>query len=112
MDVTITAGDVTVLSIKGDIDSSTFRALTEKANPILAQGYKNLIMDLSQVNYVSSAGLVAFQTISGKAVGMGGKLVFAGLVPSVAKVFEMSGFNTMLRVYPDLASAKASFGQK
>jgi anti-sigma B factor antagonist len=111
MNVNISAGNVTVLSIQGDVDSTSFQQLIEKANPVLAQGYKNLIVEMSGVNYVSSAGLVAFQTISGKAAGMGGKLVFAGLVKDVAHVFEMSGFSTMLKVYPDLATAKASFAQ-
>lgn len=109
MDVNISVGSVTVISVKGDVDSSTFQELIAKANPVIAQGYKNLILDLSQVNYVSSGGLIAFQTISGKAAGMGGKLVFSGLSKNVAKVFEMSGFNTMLKVFPDLESAKASF---
>ncbi len=110
MDVTVSVGAVTVLSIKGDIDSSTFQQLIEKANPILMQGYKNLILDLSQVNYVSSGGLVAFQTIAGKVAGMGGKVVFSGLTKRVAQVFEMTGFNNILSVFSDLASAKASFG--
>lgn len=111
MDVSVSAGTVTVITVKGDVDSSTFQQLIEKATPVLTQGYKNLVLDLSQVNYVSSGGLIAFQTISGKAAGMGGKLVFSGLSKNVAKVFEMSGYNTLLGVFPDLASAKASFQQ-
>jgi anti-anti-sigma factor len=86
--------------------------LIEKAGPVVAQGYKNLVLDLQQVNYVSSGGLVAFQNIAGKATGAGGKLVIAALSKNVAKVFELSGFDKIIPVYPDLAAARASFGQK
>lgn len=111
MQVNVTTDKVSILSIVGKVDSSTFQQLIDKASPLLMQGYKNWIVDLSQVDFVSSGGLVAFQTIAGKAAGMNGKVVFAGLSKNVAKVFELTGFSTMLRVFPDLASAQASFEQ-
>ena len=111
MDVTTTVGNVTVLTIKGDIDSNTFQQVIEKGNTVLNQGYKNLVLDLSGVNYVSSSGLVAFQSIAGRAVGMGGKVAFSGATPKVTQVFEMTGFNKILGVFPDVAAAKASFDQ-
>ncbi len=112
MQIIATTGNISVLSIVGKVDSSTFQQLIDQANPLLAQGYKNWVIDLSQVDFVSSGGLVAFQTIAGKAAGMGGKVVFAGLSKNVARVFELSGFNTILNVFPDLASAKASFDER
>jgi len=112
MDVSIAVGNVTVLSVKGDIDSSNFQELIEKATQVLKQNYLHLVIDLSQVNYVSSGGLVAFQSIAGHAAGMGGKVVFSGPNSKVAKVFDLTGFNKILGVFHDLASAKASLGQK
>lgn len=112
MDVSISVGNVTVLSVKGDIDSGTFQELIEKANQVLKQNYLRLVVDLSQVNYVSSGGLVAFQNIAGHAAGMGGKVVFSGPTAKVSKVFDLTGFNKILGVFPDLASAKASLEQK
>ena len=112
MDISISVGNVTVLTVKGDIDASNFQDLIEKANQVLKQNYLHVVIDLSQVGYVSSAGLVAFQNIAGHAAGMGGKIAFSGPNAKVAKVFDLTGFNKILGVFPDLASAKESLGQK
>ena len=112
MDVSISVGNISVLSVKGDVDSSNFQELIEQASQVLKQNYLHLIVDLSQVDYVSSAGLVAFQNIAGHAAGMGGRVVFSGATKQVAKVFDLTGFDKILGVFPDLASAKASFGHK
>ncbi len=109
MEVSVTVGSVTVLSIKGDIDSITFRELIDRADQVMDQGSKNLVLDLSGVNYVSSAGLVALQHIVGRAGTLGGKAVVSGTTKRVSEVLSLTGFDKMLNFYPDVAAAKASF---
>ncbi len=109
MEVAVTIGSVSVLSVKGDIDSNTFRELIDRANQVLEQGYKNLVLDLSGADYISSAGLIALQTIVGRAGTLGGKVVCAGATKRVSEVLGLTGFDKMLTIYPDVAAAKASF---
>src|SRR5574341_674907 len=111
MEVATTRDPVTVLSVKGDIGSYTFTQLIEKAEAVIKQGHANLVLDLHDVNYISSGGLVALQTIAGKANAGGGKMVLCGLTRRVQQVVEISGFNQVLTIFPDAAAARSSFGK-
>jgi anti-sigma B factor antagonist len=109
MQVTATFGPVTLLSVQGNVDSSTFRELVEKAEQVIKQGYPKLVLDLHEVNYVSSAGLMALQTIAGAANDNGGKMVVSGLNKQVQHVMELAGFDKILSIFSDAAAAQASF---
>ena len=51
-----------LVSLKGRIDSDTYSKLDKEVKPILAPATKVLILDMSQVSYISSTGLaVIFQ---------------------------------------------------
>ena len=54
---------VTVFHIHGDIDTNTFQRLEEKAKGSFQEGMRDLLLDLSEVNFISSAGLRALHTI-------------------------------------------------
>ncbi len=109
MQVSSVIGPVTVLSVQGNIDSSTFRDLIDKGDEVIQQGHSSLILDLHEVNYVSSAGLMALQTIAGKANGSGGRMAIAGLNKQVQHVMELAGFDKILSIFGDVAAAQASF---
>ncbi len=109
MELSTVVGPVTVLGIKGDIDSSTFRSVVDEAEALIKQGHSKLVLDLHEVNYISSAGLVALQTIIGRASNAGGKAVVAGATGRVAQVLQVTGFTGKIGVFPDLPTATASF---
>ncbi len=109
MEISIAAGPVTLLSVKGDVDGTNFRDLIEKGEQVINQGYTRLILDLQQVNFISSAGLLVLQTIAGKASDKGGRLVLVGLNKHVQRVVELAGFDKFLSIYSDVAAARASF---
>lgn len=51
-------GSVTVMHIQGDVDSSTYLNVIDKAQQAYDDGARNLLLDLSKVPYVSSAGQI------------------------------------------------------
>jgi anti-anti-sigma factor len=61
------------------------------------------------VDYISSGGLVALQTVVGRAASRGGKAVLCNIGKQVAQVLKLSGFDQRLNIYADLAAAMASF---
>lgn len=109
MEVTTTLGPVTVLSVTGDIDAETFPQLISEADKVLEAGHVNLVLDLSGVDYISSGGLIALQTIVGRAASQGGKAVLCCVSRQVAQVLKISGFDQRLSIFTDIEAAMASF---
>jgi ABC-type transporter Mla MlaB component len=115
---------VTVLRLKGDIDATTFEDFQKKAIAAVNGGARYLLLDLSGVNYMSSAGLRALKAIldalslKNEAAAPGGmfgssfkspylKILNPGLV--VQKSLHMVGFDMLIDAFTDFDAAVASF---
>ncbi|HET7401711.1 MAG TPA: STAS domain-containing protein [Usitatibacter sp.] len=66
-----------------------------------------LVLDLSGLEYVSSAGLRCFMLGSRHAKASGTGIVVAALQPMVAEIFAISHFDRLFRVFPDVRAALA-----
>jgi anti-anti-sigma factor len=75
-------GDVTVMAIKGDLDSTLGLNLIHSAEEQLNLGSKKLLLDLSGIDYMNSAGLGALIAVFTKTSNAGGKLILAPLPKS------------------------------
>ena len=102
-------GAVTVASISGSLDATTSPQLTEFFTRQLADGRFNLVVDLAGLEYTSSAGLRVLLNTTKQARQRGGDVRLAAPVPNVKKVFELSGFTSIMKFYPDVLSAVASY---
>jgi anti-anti-sigma factor len=56
--------EVTVVRPNGQLDGQTYQELIGKAKELFAAGARNVLLDLSELTYISSAGLVALHTIA------------------------------------------------
>lgn len=98
-----------VVEVSGRIAASESMDLTRRLETHLATDeVRALVLDLSRVDYMSSAGL-------GTVVWLGKRLreakqgyAIAGLRDRVAQVFKLSGLDRILPIYPDLAAAEAA----
>jgi anti-anti-sigma factor len=111
MEISISFGPVTILSIKEDINGNTFPELVEQAEKVLNKGYVNLVLDLHGVNDINSSGLVALQIIVGRSIARGGNVVLCRVTRCVARILEIAGFTHWLTIFPDMPVAQASFAQ-
>lgn len=93
-------GPVTVLGVKGRIDSTTAPALGQALAGTLAAAKTRLVVDLYGTDYLSSAGLKVLLIAAKKVDQAQGKLVLCGLSERVREVFALSGFDTILTVCP------------
>ena len=64
-----------------------------------------IVLDLSHLDYVSSAGLRCFMLASRQAKAQHGKIFVASLQPMVAEIFEISHFNLVFQVFPSVREA-------
>jgi anti-anti-sigma factor len=102
-------GPVAVVSIDGSVDGMTAGELTSSLRGQMIAGTVQLVADLAGVDYTSSAGLRALLETVKEARQHGGDLRLAAVRSEVLRVLELSGFTSILQVYPDVDSAAASF---
>jgi anti-anti-sigma factor len=72
------------------------------------QGTVPVAIDMSRLDYVSSAGLRALMMGAKRAKGAGGALVVAALTPLVREVFAISRFDKVLPVHDTLRAGVAA----
>jgi anti-anti-sigma factor len=82
---------------------------TVAANHIAA-GEKQVVLDMSTVNYVDSATIGCLMDLYRQASAAGGAIKLAGVQKRVEIMLQMTGAHNFLEVHPDEASAVASFG--
>jgi anti-anti-sigma factor len=91
----------------GKLDALTAPVLQESLDRILEEGSLRLVIDMTEVRYVSSAGLRVFIRV-GRQLMQTGKMSVTGLHASVRQVFEMAGFHLIMTICDDVNSAKAA----
>jgi anti-anti-sigma regulatory factor len=125
-------GPLTILSLRGELDHSSFEALIDKAKDLYAAGTKNLLLDLSDLSFMSSSGIVALHSIlllfrgetppdleSGweafhsidrtRGSGFQSNIKILNPQPKVALTLKKTGMTELLEIYDDLQTALASF---
>ncbi len=101
---------VTVLHVSGDLDSKTYQELETKAGDLIGGGAKNILLDLSGVKFMGSAGLRAMHGISNKLKNSGGgKLKLLNPTDAVSRVMFTLGFDKYFDIQSDLNEAVKSF---
>jgi anti-anti-sigma factor len=123
---------VTVVHLEGKLDSASFQSLIGEAKRLFADGARHLILDMTQLAYISSAGIVALHSIAKlfrgesmpdteagwntirsleKERGGGPQQNFKllNVPPEVRSVLDVVGFATFFEMHTDLAQAVASF---
>jgi anti-anti-sigma factor len=101
-------GDAVVLKLSGRIDSRTAKAAGDALATAIADARPRLVIDLSGLSYVSSAGLRAMLSASGRIKQVGGKMALFGLTGTVREVFSVSGFDKILVVETGRSAALAA----
>ncbi len=111
MDLTHEAhGEVTVVHAAGDINASSCAQLEEALASLIDQGRQRLVLDLSGVRYVSSAGLRVLLVIA-KRLTPSGRFMLSRAAEPVRQVLDMTGFSGIIKVMPtvdDAVTAAAS----
>jgi anti-anti-sigma factor len=102
-------GDIALLTVRGYVDTMTCSGLLKKISHELNNGLLHIVVNMSQVNYVSSAGWGVFV---GEIKGIrerGGDLVIVEMIPEVYDVFEMLEFHRILPYYECIEEAVNDF---
>lgn len=100
---------VTVLHLKGSLDSNTHKELESKADELIAGGTKNFVVELTDIEYMGSAGLRALHGMLNGVKGSGGAVKLLKPSDQVARVFKTLGFDQFFEIFDSVEEALASF---
>jgi anti-anti-sigma factor len=106
-----TYADTVVVAPGGRLDHDNCEAFRAGLKPHLEHATANrqrIVLDLSGLEYVSSAGLRCFMLAAKEMGTQGGKIVLAALRPVVAEIFQISRFDMVFEVYPSVREALAA----
>ena len=123
---------VTVIKLAGQLDGQTYQDLITKAREAYKVGWRDFLIDMTDLAYISSAGLVALHSVAllsngeelpdtesgwsayrsmgrSKEAGMQQHMKLLNPRAEVQSVLDMVGFNAVFEVFTDLDEAVNSF---
>ncbi|HLO14752.1 MAG TPA: STAS domain-containing protein [Anaerolineales bacterium] len=123
---------VTIIKLDGQLDGQTFQQLITKAQELYKEGRRDFLLDLSDLTYISSAGLVALHSVAllsrgeelpdteggwsayrsmgrSSEAGMQRHVKLLNPRSEVMGVLDMVGFGNVFQVYTNLDEAVNSF---
>ena len=108
IEITMTRRDpALVVGVRGRLDSTTSSQLEQELLSRIATAERCIVLDCSQLTYITSAGLRAVLVAAKKLKNLDGTLVLCSLNESVWKVFDLAGFTRILSIRPTLQDALA-----
>jgi anti-anti-sigma factor len=124
---------VTVMALSGELDASNYLRLVDDVRPLYDAGDRNLLLDLADLSFISSSGLVSLYSILKVMQGLeppdpeyGWSALhtmeldtedgttqdvvrLCAMQPAVAGVLQRTGLEAMFPSYPDRETALAAF---
>jgi anti-anti-sigma factor len=94
-----------VVSVKGRMDAVTAPEFDKNMIDLISKGEKAFVVNLGELDYMSSAGLRSILALAKKLKEREGKIIFAGLRGPVEEVFKISGFSSMFKIFDSEESA-------
>ena len=95
-----------LISLKAEkLDSHISPSLKAELVVVNAEGYKNIILDLSETRYCDSSGLSAILVANRLCKIASGSFVLTGLQRSVSKLIYISQLDTILNIVPSIEEA-------
>ncbi len=101
----IKEGSIEIVVIKGRLDVTTTANLEKTFNELFEQGKNKMLIDCTELEYISSAGLRTLLTAAKTSKKSNGKIVLANLNSNIKQIFEISGFNSIFDIFDSMAQA-------
>ncbi len=97
-----------ILEVQGEIDASNSVQLDEAMQEVIRTGTKNILVDCSGLEYISSAGLGVFMSYLEDFKEQGISFKIYGLSEKVFEVFKILGLDQLIPIFTDKDAALAS----
>src|SRR5215471_8531626 len=100
-------GRVKIIGLRGRLDANSSPTVEKHLQALMNEGVERLVLDLSQLTYISSLGLRIFIAVAKNIQKVNGKLALAGLNDHIYEVFKIARFTNIFSIYPSCDEAVA-----
>ena len=97
------------LYLKGYLDAHTAPKLENEISELIGEGKNKILVNLGDLDYISSAGLGVFMAFIEEIRDSGGDLKLANMKPKVYSVFDLLGFPMLFDIESEERSAIEKF---
>ena len=101
---------VTCLYLKGYLDAHTSPKFEEALQELVDEKRFKIIVNFTELNYISSAGLGVFMGFIEEIRNNGGDIKLSNMTPKVYKVFDLLGFPNLYEIFDREEEAFKKFG--
>lgn len=98
-----------LIEVSGRIDSSNASEFEDAFNSLTNDGRYNLVLELSGIDYMSSAGLRAMVAALRECKKHRGDLRLANPSPRMQEVLDLAGLDAVFTIYDDATAAVGSY---
>ncbi len=99
-----------VIKAQGRIDSAAAPHLNQALNAIMEDGRYRIVLDMSEAEFISSAGLRVLISAQKNCKRYNrGELVLAALPVNIQAALELAGFNILFKIYGEVIEAVGNF---
>ena len=106
---THSANKIKVLLVHGDMNANTSNQVLEKLKDLIMGGDKRIVINLENLNYISSAGLRVLLSANRLIKKKEGVIHICGLNNTAKEVFEISGFDMIFKTFDSEEEALEAF---
>jgi len=104
----ITENNYLLITVSGEADASSSIHLDKAIREAMDENGPNILVDCTQLEYISSAGLGVFMSYIGEISNRSINFIIFGLSEKVLKVFGILGLDQLLTIKADKEEAKAA----
>jgi anti-sigma B factor antagonist len=103
------ADNVSLVDVSGRLTSFEAQAFREAIQQLLQQGHRNIVLNLTGLDYLDSSGVGELARTYLAVVKKGGAMKVVGLAPKVEEILKITQLYQVFPEFPDEASALESF---
>lgn len=94
----IDQGDTLIARLEGDLDTVAAQETGIALQPLMEAKERNIVMDCTALNYISSSGLRLFLSLLKSCKPNGNTLTIENMNDNIKKVFAMTGFSSLFNI--------------
>lgn len=91
----IPSSDAIIGKLVGRLDTDAATVIEQQMTPLIENAHQHIVLDCTEMEYISSSGLRLFLTLRKETMAKGGTMTLKGINPSVKQVLNLTGFTSL-----------------